>query len=68
MDDLIIDNKGYSLITRKRFDNKDYIVFEDDDSIYVSEYKIVANQIKLVETSLDEQKKVLESIGIDYGV
>lgn len=68
MNDIIIDGKNYDFICRETIDDKEYIVFEDEDGIYVSEYKIVDKELELIQIDIELQKKILEGLGIDYGI
>ena len=42
-----IDNKSYNLIDSVCIDNKNYMAYEDEEKIYISQYIVENNQIKL---------------------
>lgn len=68
MKDIVIDDKTYTFVSKYSCDDIDYIIFCDDDEIFVSEYRIVDNELELLRIDIKKQKEILESIGIDYGV
>jgi hypothetical protein len=67
MKDIVIDGKIYEFIDRCTIDNKNYVVFEDDDSVYVCEYVVNENgevSFLVIDDALED--KVLETLGLNY--
>lgn len=53
-----IDNKSYNLIDSVCIDNKNYMAYEDEEKIYISEYIVENNQIKLLTITEKELERV----------
>lgn len=51
--EIIIDNKSYEYIDSKVVNNKNYVLYADDNNLYISEYEIINNTINLKEVSED---------------
>ena len=64
MKDIIIDGVTYDFIANTTLNGKDYVVFEDQDSIYVCEYLIKDGEVLFVTIEDELENKVLESLGI----
>ena len=57
-----INGKEYSVIDKINIDNKDYIVYEDKENIYVNAYTIENDNINLLEITEEEKNKVMKEI------
>lgn len=66
MFDITIDGKTYDYIDKYEIDNHTYVVFEDEDSIYVNEIILDNNQTKFVPINIELQKQILAALEIDY--
>ena len=66
MFDITIDGKVYDFIDKYEIDSHTYIVFEDDDGIYVNEIIIENNETKFLPIDIDLQKKILNTLEIEY--
>lgn len=66
MKDIIIDGISYDFIAKTTLDNKDYVVFEDEVSIYVCEYFTKNGEIFFNPIEDELEDKILESLGISY--
>ena len=66
MFDITIDGKVYDFIDKYEIDSHTYIVFEDDDAIYVNEIIIENNETKFLPIDIDLQKKILDTLEIEY--
>lgn len=64
--DITIDGKIYDFVDKYELDSHTYIVFEDEDAIYVNELVIDNNETKFLPIDIDLQKKVLEALEIEY--
>ena len=53
-----IDNKNYNLIDSVCIDNKNYMAYEDEEKIYISQYIVENNQIKLLTITEKELERV----------
>jgi hypothetical protein len=53
-----IDNKSYNLIDSVCIDNKNYMAYEDEEKIYISQYIVENNQIKLLTITEKELERV----------
>ena len=62
--ELIINDKKYKLVKVLNIDNKNYIAYEDEESIYVNEYIFEDNQMKLNEISNQEFDKVVKELNL----
>lgn len=62
--ELIINDKKYKLVKVLNIDNKNYIAYEDEESIYVNEYIFEDNQMKLNEISDQEFDKVVKELNL----
>lgn len=66
MEDIIIDGVTYDLVTRTTIDGINYVVFEDEEGIYVCEYVVQNDEIFFKTISDEMEDKVLNTLGIDY--
>lgn len=66
MKDIIIDGIAYDFIANTKMNGKDYVVFEDDEGIYVCEYFTSDGDVFFNPIDDELEDKVLESLGIDY--
>ena len=66
MADIVIDNVEYAFVDKCIIDNKNYIVYENESGIFVSEYFIQNGELKFKNIELSLQKQVLDSLGLDY--
>ena len=67
MKDIVIDGKTYEFIDRCTIDNKNYVVFEDEECVYVCEYVVKENgeiDFLVIDDALED--KVLEKLGLNY--
>ena len=53
-----IDNRSYNLIDSVCIDNKNYMAYEDEEKIYISQYIVDNNQIKLLTITEEELERV----------
>ena len=61
-----IDNKSYEYIDSKVIDKKNYVLYSDDNNLYISEFEIVNNQIILKEVDPSLIKRVKEAFNIAW--
>lgn len=64
--DIIIDGKTYDYIDKYEIDNHTYVVFEDEDGIYVNEIIVENDKINFLSIDVDLQKNILTALEIDY--
>lgn len=66
MFDITIDGVSYNYVDKCELDGKNYIVFDNEEGVYVSEYKYENEEFIFITPDLEIQKKVLEMLGIEY--
>ena len=66
MNDIVIDGKSYDYVAQYDKDNKKYVVFSDEDSVYVNECIINDEEITFFNIDIELQKEILRSLGIAY--
>lgn len=59
-----IDGKTYEYIDSKKIDGKFYVLYADENSMYISEYEIVDNKIILKEVDNSLLDKLKEAFKI----
>lgn len=64
--DITIDGKVYDFIDKYEIDSHTYVVYEDEDGIYVNELIIDNNETKFLSIDIELQKMVLEALEIEY--
>lgn len=64
--DITIDGKVYDFIDKYEINSHTYVVYEDEDGIYVNELIIDNNETKFLSIDIELQKKVLEALEIEY--
>lgn len=66
MSDITIDGKNYDYIDKCTIGEKNYIVFEDEECVYVNEYKVVNNQIVFINIDVSLQEQILRRLNLEY--
>lgn len=66
MSDIVINGKNYDYVDKCSIGDKNYIVFEDDDSIYINEYVVESNELIFKDVELEIQEQVLRKLGIEH--
>ena len=62
--DINIDDKKYSFVDSIHLNGKNYIAYEDNDNIYISEYTIEEDELELLEVDDETLNVVKEAMGL----
>ena len=62
--DIKIDDKNYKFIDSINLNGKNYIAFEDDESIYIKEYSIEEDEVVFTPIDDNELNTVNEAMGL----
>ena len=62
--DIMIDNNKYEYIDSIKLDNKCYVAYQDNDTIYISEYVVENNQVNFLEIDENTFNKVKEAMSL----
>ena len=63
--EIIIDNKSYEYIDSKVVDGKNYVLYADENNLYISEYEIIDKTINLKEVSDELLPLLKEAFNIE---
>ena len=62
--DINIDDKKYSFVDSIHLNGKNYIAYEDSDTIYISEYVIDGDELELITVDEETVNVVKEAMGL----
>ena len=57
-----INGKKYDVVDSVTLNNKDYIIYEDKDNIYVNAYTMEDDKINILEITEEEKEMVIKEI------
>ena len=60
-----IDNKVYEYIDSKVINNRNFVLYADDENLYISEYEVVDNSMTLKEVEEESLPILKEAFNIE---
>ena len=62
--EIIIGNKTYEFVNSINYNGKDYVAYQDNDNIYISEFVINDNNVDFKDIDEDTLKEVKEALSL----
>ena len=59
-----INGKKYNFVDKVNIDGKDYIAYEDENTVYINAYEMKDNNLIILEITEDEKQEVLGKLNI----